>query len=601
VPFCGCGGDGGGDGDGSTQEVLSPPATPSDLVATPLSSSYIRLSWQDNSTDEDGFQIERSLDGANWQLIQIIGNYTVGRDVTSFDDVGLSAQTTYYYRVRAGNSTGYSQEWSNIAFATTQAVITNPPQAPSGLTATAVSLSQIDLSWADNSTTEDGFVIQRREGLEGSWTVVAVEPANTTSYSDTGLSAQRTYYYRIYAYNSAGNSSYSNESSATTFGSSPSAPAAPTELTAQASSIYLVELRWRDNSTDEEGFKIERKDSADGTYVEIATTLANVESYLDESVSPGTTYYYRVCAFSSGLYSSYSSAEVTTPLAPSPYLAGSYNTPGWAFGVCAREDRVYIADDDGGLQITDLSGNFIGSCATPAGFYDGAQDVDLSGNYAYVANLSTGLQVIDLSTLQIAGSCDTPGYAYGICLSGGYAYVADFEAGLRIIDISSLQIVGFYDTPGEAMDVFVVGSYAYIADGDAGGLQIVDISNPTNPSFVGACDTTGRASGVYVLGDYAYIADGSKGLKIIDVSDPSDPFLVGSIYTGYSQGVFVEGNYAYVAGGTQGLQIVYIRNPSTPRIVSSYKTYSATDVFILGDYAYLADDEEGLKIIGGIR
>jgi hypothetical protein len=90
----------------------------------------------------------------------------------------------------------------------------NPPAAPSGLTATSVSSSGINLSWADNSTDETGFRIERHSG--GSFVQVATVGAGVTSYSDTGLSASTTYTYRVRAYNSAGNSAYSNEASATT-------------------------------------------------------------------------------------------------------------------------------------------------------------------------------------------------------------------------------------------------------------------------------------------------------------------------------------------------------------------------------------------------
>jgi len=90
-----------------------------------------------------------------------------------------------------------------------------PLQAPSDLVATAVSDKQIDLSWTDNSYDELGFKIERKKDEE-TFTEIDTANANATSYSDTELSSDTTYYYRVRAYNDAGNSDYSNEAHATT-------------------------------------------------------------------------------------------------------------------------------------------------------------------------------------------------------------------------------------------------------------------------------------------------------------------------------------------------------------------------------------------------
>ena len=90
------------------------------------------------------------------------------------------------------------------------------PIAPTGLTATAVSSSQINLSWADNSSNETGFYIERKTGATGTYAQIDSVSAGVTSYSSTGLTSGTTYYYRVRAYNSSGNSGYSNEVNATT-------------------------------------------------------------------------------------------------------------------------------------------------------------------------------------------------------------------------------------------------------------------------------------------------------------------------------------------------------------------------------------------------
>lgn len=89
------------------------------------------------------------------------------------------------------------------------------PNPPSALTATAASKTQINLKWTDNATDETGFRVERSTNGT-SFTQIATLGANAIAYSSTGLKANTTYYYRVRAFNSAGNSTYSNTASAKT-------------------------------------------------------------------------------------------------------------------------------------------------------------------------------------------------------------------------------------------------------------------------------------------------------------------------------------------------------------------------------------------------
>jgi len=180
----------------TTSETV--PFTPESLVATKMSSSRIDLTWEDNSSNESGFIIQRSLNNSVYTQIA-----TVSANCTAYSNTGLDSNTTYYYRVRAYNANGNSG-YSNISTATTDDVV---PAAPSGLTATAASSTRINLSWMDNSNNESGFVILRSPD-NSVYTEIATVSANTTTYGNTGLTASTTYYYRVNAYNAIGNSGY---------------------------------------------------------------------------------------------------------------------------------------------------------------------------------------------------------------------------------------------------------------------------------------------------------------------------------------------------------------------------------------------------------
>jgi murein tripeptide amidase MpaA len=190
----------------------TPPAAPANLAAAAASSSQINLSWTDNDSSEQGFKIERCTGAECSDFAQIAA---VGANVTSYANTGLSAATSYSYRVRAYNAAGDS-DYSNPATAATAAVSAFP-NAPTNLTATAVSKSQINLSWTDTAANEDGFQIERCKGSTcTNFTQIATVGANVTSYTNTGLARKTTYRYRVRAYNASGNSGYSNIAWATT-------------------------------------------------------------------------------------------------------------------------------------------------------------------------------------------------------------------------------------------------------------------------------------------------------------------------------------------------------------------------------------------------
>jgi predicted phage tail protein len=269
----------------STTTLPIAPAAATGLIAATFSSSQINLSWTDASNNENGFKVERSTSvTGKWTLMA-----STTANVVNYQNTGLAAGRTYYYRVRAINAGGHSVNTSVVS-ATTLPIA---PSAPSALTTNPVSSSQINLAWTDNSNNETGFKVERRTSASGDWTLIATRATNVVSYQDTGLADGSIYYYRVRATNAGGDSANTSVMSATTLAI---APAAPTELTATAVSSSQINLAWKDNSSNETGFKVDRSTSATGPWKLIATKTANVVSYQNTGLTAGRTYYYRVRA-----------------------------------------------------------------------------------------------------------------------------------------------------------------------------------------------------------------------------------------------------------------------------------------------------------------
>jgi fibronectin type III domain protein len=200
----------GASGWSNTVNVTPPapvPAPPTSLTATAIAPGQVYLSWASSSPNLTGFALQRKIAGGAWTSLGMVGGSTTG-----YVDSGLQSNTIYSYRVRAVNNVAVS-DWSDEAVVWTPLV---PPAAPSGLTATAISSSQINLSWTVNSTNETAVTVWRKTG-GGSFARVAVLAPGSASYSDTGLSSGTSYTYEVRAINDYYASGWSNTAMATTF------------------------------------------------------------------------------------------------------------------------------------------------------------------------------------------------------------------------------------------------------------------------------------------------------------------------------------------------------------------------------------------------
>ncbi len=205
-------------------QALLPPTS---IAASPLSASEIRVTFDDVNARETGYLVERRV-ASDTAFVEVSA---LPKDASALHDLGLAAATTYVYRVRAYRQQAGTRTYSAYspeATATTGGsdLTPPPPAAPSALTASASSSSTIHLTWADNSTTEIGFQIERAIAAAGPYATIATTTTTssspTASYTDTGLVEATTYYYRVRAVGSDGVSPVSNAASATTLDASSS-------------------------------------------------------------------------------------------------------------------------------------------------------------------------------------------------------------------------------------------------------------------------------------------------------------------------------------------------------------------------------------------
>lgn len=269
------------------------------LQVTAAFTESLRLTWIDTSSNETGFRIERAATALG--PFAAIGTAAAGQ--TTYDDNGLTAGTTYHYRVAATNSAGAS-EYTNTASGTAYGGFIVLPVPPSNLTASPLSATAVRLAWTDGSTWETGFRVERAPSAAGPFATAAVVAANVTTWDDTGRTPSTTYYYRVCATSTAGDSVHSMTASATT--QAPAPPSAPTGALATTMSASALRITWTDASIDEAGFQVERATAAGGPFGGIGTTGPNQTSFDDVGLPSATTYHYRVRATNAAGQSAYS-------------------------------------------------------------------------------------------------------------------------------------------------------------------------------------------------------------------------------------------------------------------------------------------------------
>ena len=259
---------------------------PSSLNTQVLDDRHIRLSWRDTESYISGFIIERSVDSQGYTVLD-----TAARSVRTYDDDSLTVGVVYSYRIKKYYRE-YVSDYSKLISESTYF------ERPANLTATPINDQSIKLIWQHDCSYESGYRIERRTGTN-SFEQIGTTGADVLNYTDSGLTINTDYEYRVCAFTDLNVSDYSELTTATTSLISPS------NLTATPINDQRIKLTWDHNCSYESGYIIERK-SGSGNFVEIGQTDSNVLTYTDANVVQDIEYSYRVSAFTELNKSDYS-------------------------------------------------------------------------------------------------------------------------------------------------------------------------------------------------------------------------------------------------------------------------------------------------------
>ena len=285
-----------------TTKDAGPPSPPSNPVATVVSCTQINLTWS-ASTDIDVTSYRVFRGTSPKALSQAGATYST---TTSFSNYALTPSTKYYFGVEAVDTSGNVSAMTPLVSVATLAL----PSAPTRVTATASSATQIVVSWTPGHSGLPVLFYQIYRGsTPASLAQVASRP--TTSYTDVSLTPGTTYYYAVEEVDTGGNiSPMSATASATTL----APPSAPTHVTATALSSQNVSVTW---SASTGGLPLASyhlyRGSSPSNLADVATRTGT--SYTDTTVTPATTYYYAIQAVDTGgdLSPMSTAVSVTTP------------------------------------------------------------------------------------------------------------------------------------------------------------------------------------------------------------------------------------------------------------------------------------------------
>lgn len=255
------------------------------------------------------------------------------------------------------------------------------------------------------------------------------------------------------------------------------------------------------------------------------------------------------------------------------------------------------------LHIVDVSDINIPVFKDKYRFYYDVDGMTLSGTNLFLSN--SVVRALDISNPEKPveiDSCDTPWRPYEIAISGDYAFVADSDSGLQVISIAdpaNMSIAGSCNLKEHGLytaeNVSIFDNYAYLWR-RIDDLHIVAITNPTKPEWTGMYRFNGSGNHVTVSGKYAYFSDMYNGFQILDVSNPGVPEIIGSLpLSGAIFHIVLTGDTAFMASEDSSVKIIDVSDPSNPGIINTIPlSTTANFVCIQNGLAYTLCSEYDL-------
>ncbi|MEZ4387058.1 MAG: FlgD immunoglobulin-like domain containing protein [Candidatus Krumholzibacteriia bacterium] len=292
--------------------------------------------------------------------------------------------------------------------------------------------------------------------------------------------------------------------------------------------------------------------------------------------------------------------DVSVPAAPTPL--GTVNAGGSCYEMCftGNPSVVFLAGLPGLLSV--MVANPASPIVLNASSIGNAFSCADAGTAAVMASRYTGLHVFDGGFDQLA-NVPNAGFAMKLHLDGNELYVADLSGGVLVYDLTNPTApVRLTEVPTDpnCQDVAIAGDilYAVNSNNTGTGLGLTDVSDPAAPVGLSIFDTANQSLGLDVVGDLCVVANGFGGLRTVNVADPLAPALLGDVAFGAAiYDVMLDGPVAYAISFGGGMLSVNLTDPASPILIQQQMWGFLNAVDITDQIAWVADGQEGLRVV----